>query len=125
MEKQNIAIVGLGRVGSAFLEAMLLKAGVAFTLVCVAEKSDTPGKARAVAENIATVDIDQLIALGNKVDIIFDMSGNSDTRKELREKLAGAQNRHTVLAPENVARLIWALVGNGSLPVIEGRKTDY
>lgn len=44
MPKQNIAIIGLGRIGSAFLGAMQQKKHT-INLVCVSERIDTPAKA--------------------------------------------------------------------------------
>lgn len=125
MEKQNIAIVGLGRIGSAFLGEMLLKAQSGINLACAAEKMDTPGKAIAKAAGIKIVSLDDIVAMGDKVDVVFDLTGIPDVRKELREKLATSNNRHTVIASESVVRVIWSLISKEVFPVIEGRKTGY
>jgi hypothetical protein len=53
------------------------------------------------------------------------LTGIPDVRKELREKLLASNNNHTVIASETIARLIWSLVGDSELPMIEGRKTGY
>ena len=125
MEKQNIAIVGLGRIGSAFLGEMLLKTQSGINLACAAEKMDTPGKAKAKAAGIKIVSLDDIVDMGDVVDVIFDLTGIPDVRKELREKLAASNNRHTVIASESIVRIIWSLISKESLPVIEGRKTGY
>jgi predicted dinucleotide-utilizing enzyme len=124
MSKQNIAIIGLGRVGSAFLGAMLQKKQN-INLVCVAERADTPAKALAVANGIKFATLDEIVGMGDKIDIIFELTGTRDTRKELREKLLGANNAHTVIASETIARLIGSLISDVKLPEIEGRKTGY
>ena len=124
MSKQNIAIIGLGRIGSAFLEAILQKKQ-SISLVCVAERTDTPAKTQAAAAGIRIATLDEIVALGDAVDIIFDLTGIPDVRKELREKLLVANNNHTVIASETIARLIWSLVNDKELPLIEGRKTGY
>lgn len=124
MEKQNIAIIGLGRIGSAFLGEMLRKKdGV--NLAHVAEQMDTPGKAQAIAAGIKVANLDDIVALGDKIDVIFELTGLPAVRKELREKLTSANNRHTVIASETIVRVIWALISDNALPVIEGRKTGY
>lgn len=125
MDKQNIAIVGLGRIGSAFLGEMLLKAQSGINLTCAAEKMDTPGKAKAAAAGIKIVSLDDIVAMGDKVDVVFDLTGIPDVRKELREKFAASNNRHTVIASESIVRVIWSLISKEALPVIEGRKTGY
>ena len=44
---------------------------------------------------------------------------------KIREKLMAADNQHTVIASETIARLIWALTTDDELPVIAGRSTGY
>jgi predicted dinucleotide-utilizing enzyme len=124
MSKQNIAIVGLGRIGSAFLEGMQKKSG-GINLVCVAESQETPAKAKAAAAGIKIATLTEIIAMGDAVDVIFDLTGIADVRKELREKLQAANNKHTVIASETIVRLIWSLISDVELPVINGRKTGY
>ena len=124
MSKQNIAIIGLGRIGSAFLGAMLQKKG-SINLACVAEQTDTPAKAQAAANGIRNVTLDEIVAMGDKIDIIFELTGIPGVRKELREKLLVANNAHTVIASETIVRLIWSLLSDADLPLIEGRKTGY
>lgn len=125
MEGQNIAIIGLGRIGSAFLGEMLDKAKNGIQLACVSETLDTPGKARAIAAGIKTATLDEIVAMGDRIDVIFDLTGNHDVRKNLRSRLAASNNNHTVIASETIARLIWALIAEEALPTIEGRKTGY
>lgn len=125
MENQSIAIVGLGRIGSAFLKEMLRKKAQGITLVCVAEIGDTPGKALARDAGIPVVTLDDIVDHGSRLDVIFDLSGLPAVRNELRQKLASAENRHTIIASETIARLIWSLIAEDALPVIEGRKTGY
>jgi predicted dinucleotide-utilizing enzyme len=125
MGKQNIALVGLGRIGSAFLREISGKQGKSLNLLYAAEPANTPGKAQAIAAGIPMATLEEIAAAGSKVDIIFDLTGNPDVRKQLREQLAANKNQHTVIAPESVARLIWSLISTESLPVIEGRVTGY
>lgn len=125
MSKQSIAIVGLGRVGSVFLEELLRRPNKNIVVVAVAETGDTSGKASAKAHDIPVVDIDALIAQGDKIDILFDLTGVPAVRKELREKLMAAENRHTIIATESIAQLIWSLIaGDVALPSVHG-KTGY
>ena len=124
MSKQNIAIIGLGRIGSAFFDALQQKQKN-INLVCVSERVDTPAKARAVAAGIKAVSLDDVVAMGDAIDIIFDLTGLPAVRSELRTKLRDSNNTHSVIASETVTRLIWALIGEEALPFIEGRKTGY
>ena len=124
MIKQNVAIIGLGRIGSAFLGAVLQKRQ-SINLVCAAERAETPAKTRAASEGIRIASLDEIVSMGDSIDIIFDLTGIPDVRKELREKLLGSNNSHTIIASETVARLIWSLISDADLPEIEGRKTGY
>ncbi len=125
MEQQRIAIIGLGRIGSAFLSQMLQKRGQGIELVCAAEAADTPGRQLAVKSGIAIKSLDDIVALGNRIDVIFDLTGLPDVRRELRDKLVASKNAHTVIASETIVRVIWALISQDALPVIQGRKTGY
>jgi len=125
MQTQRIAIVGLGRIGSAFLREMLGKNGHGIELVCVSERAETGGKAEAQAAGIPVRSIDDVVALGNDLDVIFDLTGDAELRKEMRANLAQSGNRHTVIASESILRVIWSLIGAASLPEIEGRVLGY
>lgn len=125
MEQQRIAIIGLGRIGSAFLSQMLQKRSQGIELVCAAEAADTAGRQLAVKSGIALKTLDEIVALGNRIDVIFDLTGISEVRRELRDKLVAAKNAHTVIASETIVRVIWALISQDALPVIQGRKTGY
>lgn len=114
---QSIAIVGLGRVGSVFLEGLLNHDADGLQVVAVSEQGDTPGKKLAQAQGIPVVDIDTLIAKGESIDILFDLTGAMSVRKELRDKMMSSNNRHTLIATEAVAQLIWSLIPHdASLP---------
>ncbi|MDH4128944.1 MAG: NAD(P)-binding domain-containing protein [Spirochaetota bacterium] len=122
MGKLNIAIVGLGRVGTGFLYGIISQKDKGINIIAVSEQNDTTGKNAAMKAGIKNYDIDNLIKLGNKLDIIFDLTGNSEVRKVLRELLESSNNRHTVIAPENVARLVWSLITNKPLPDVHTDK---
>lgn len=125
MNKQSIAIVGLGRVGSVFLEELVRCPNENIDVLAVAEKGDTPGKALAISNGIAVLDIDALIAKGDTIDILFDLTGIAAVRKELREKMMSTDNRHTIIATESIAQLIWSLIASDTaLPSVHG-KTGY
>ncbi|MGB8408887.1 MAG: hypothetical protein WCE58_03125 [Gallionella sp.] len=114
MEKQSIAIVGLGKMGSAFLAELLGQPNEAVEIVAVVEISETAGLALARSRGIKNITIDQLIAMGNDLDILFDLTGQDKVRQELREKLCAAENHHTIVATENIARMVWALIASGA-----------
>ncbi|MGO9767956.1 MAG: hypothetical protein ACLPSW_00070, partial [Roseiarcus sp.] len=86
---------------------------------------ETDTKRQAKEAGIPTASIDDIVAMGDKIDIIFDLTGIPDVRRELREKLVAAKNGNTVIASETIARFIWSLISDDELPLIEGRKMGY
>jgi glyceraldehyde-3-phosphate dehydrogenase/erythrose-4-phosphate dehydrogenase len=124
MTNQNIAIVGLGRIGAAFLGAMQQQM-YGINIVCVSELADTPAKARAIAAGIKIASLDEIASMEDKIDIVFDLTGIVSVRKELREKLHASNNNHTIIASETIVRMIWSMISDKALPVIEGRKKGY
>lgn len=114
MEKQSIAIVGLGKVGSAFLEELLGQSNDGVEIVAVVENHNTAGLALAKARGIRNLSLDELVGMGADLDILFDLTDVATVRQELRDKLRAAGNRHTIIATENIARMVWALIAGGA-----------
>jgi predicted dinucleotide-utilizing enzyme len=114
VEKQSIAIVGLGKMGSAFLEELLGQPNEGVEIVAVVEKNNTAGLALAKARGIKRLSIDELIQVGDDLDILFDLTGVTSVRQELRDKLHASGNRHTIVATENIARMVWTLIASGT-----------
>ena len=125
MKQPRIAIIGLGRIGSSFLLQMLQKKCHGLTIACVAEPVDTPGRRQAIEAGLELKTLDETVALGDGVDVIFDLTGLGEVRRELRDKLVASGNRHTVIASESIVRVFWALISPDSLPMIEGRAVGY
>lgn len=125
MDKQRIAIVGLGRIGSAFLQQMLARQSHGIELVCAAELNDTPGRQAAVDAGVAIKSLDEIVAIGKEIDVVFDLTGIPTVRRDLRERFARSHNLHTVIASESIMRVIWSLITDEALPDIAGRPTGY
>jgi predicted dinucleotide-utilizing enzyme len=125
MDTQRIAIVGLGRIGSAFLRQISKRPHQSLELVCVAEVNETPGRQAARQAGITICSLDEIVALGSSVQVIFELTGLPEVRRELRDKLVASGNNQTVIASESIARVIWALISDEALPVIAGRPMGY
>lgn len=122
MQKQSIAIVGLGRVGSVFLEKLLGAANKGIEIIAVAEMGPTAGAALAKANGIENMSIQQMMDKSESIDILFDLTGLAEVRKELRESMVASGNRHTVIATESIASFIWILISDGeALPNVHAK----
>jgi hypothetical protein len=60
-------------------------------------------------------DAAEVAALGEKIGIIFDLTGVPAVRQTLRESLRNTDNRHTVIVPEVFVRLLWSFLGDGAV----------
>ena len=115
-EKINIALLGLGAVGEDFAEHFLeiiQEGGKPVEIVAVASRHlDSPIALGFQQSGVAVFeDALEVVKMGDKVDIIFDLTGKAEIRQALRNALQESNNRHTVIAPEVMAKLLWMFFG--------------
>ena len=122
MENYKVAIVGLGRVGTFFLEKLLKHAKGGIHITGVVEMRDTPGKLRAQEEGIPVYSLGELADHGEDLDLIFELTGNLNVRAQIKSDLALAGNARTIVVPETVAHVISCLLGEGCLPDVHPDK---
>jgi homoserine dehydrogenase len=117
----KVALLGLGEVGEKFAEHFLEKIQeehVNVEIVAVAHRDLESPVALGFSQSKVPVFQNALdvVSLGAKVDIIFDLTGDPELRRKLRTGLQETHNQHTVIAPEVVAHLLWNFFGEGELP---------
>ena len=125
MNNQNIAIIGLQGLGTEFFKAMINLKSRGVNVLGVSEISFTEGVQYAQDLGIDNVSINEVVDMGDKLDIIFDLSNDREIRKELRKELFSSNNLHTVIAPESVARLMYTMIDEKSLPETTSGKIGY
>lgn len=108
----RIALLGLGEVGQTFAEHFLEKIqehSAPVEIVAIGDRDTESPFVLGFSQNGVPVFKNPLdvVQLGDKVDIIFDMTHDPRLRQELRLKLLEAKNKHTVIATEIFARLLW------------------
>ena len=114
-KKINVAIIGLGRVGSTFLKKLLLHQSKVISIAAVAEK-DLDARGIVMAKKYAIPlyeDIHDIVKMGDGIDVIFDLTGDKLVRQSLRISMVRSRNTHTVIAPEIMAFLLWDLMSKG------------
>lgn len=115
----NVALLGLGRIGQQFTQSLtkhIAEGGKPINIVAVAER-DANSQAAKDLEDLGVpvyTDAAEIVGLGDKVDIIFDLTGVPSVRQLIREKLREQDNQHTVLVPEVFARLLWLFLEDGA-----------
>ncbi|MFP5381721.1 MAG: hypothetical protein ACLGG4_05600 [Gammaproteobacteria bacterium] len=124
----KVALLGLGEVGERFAAHFLEKIQeerVNVEIVAVAHRDLESPVAMGFMHSRVPVfkDAMEVVSLGPRVDIIFDLTGDPALRRNLREALQAAHNHHTVIAPEVVAHLLWNFFGEGELP--RSARTGY
>ena len=115
MRRINVAIAGLGRVGSQFLDALLSVSTDAVRVIAVAEPmEDLESVKKAKEKGIAYYKDarNMLMSLEDAIDILFDLTGDAIVKTELYEILSQTANKKTIIVPEPVAFLIWSLLNS-------------
>lgn len=128
-EKIKVALLGLGEVGQDFAEHFLeiiQEGGKPVEIVAVAHDDlDSPV---ALGFQQSGVDVYKnavdVVEMGDAVDIIFDLTGNAGTRQALRQGMQTSNNKHTVIAPEIMAKLLWMFF-DGDVKVNKGKAGGY
>lgn len=116
MTTQNIAIIGSGSTGQVFLEKMIELKEKGVNVVGVYNREGLELNSIAEEKGINRLSIQELVDLGDHLDVIFDLSGKREIRAELRKTLFSSNNQHTVIAPESVAQVMWSMMNEGRLP---------
>lgn len=129
MQTQRVAIVGLGRVGSVFLDALLKQQGKALDIVAVAESSPTPGLAMAQSRGIPVLTLPEILQRCAEIDIVFDLTGVATVRRELRDGLAGNSGRPSARRTQGKRLQVWvwslggSSVGSSRLQVVRSTRS--
>ncbi len=114
--KIRVALLGLGNVGENFAEHFLeqIQEGQRpIEIVAVAHHHMDSPVALGFAQSGVPVyeDATEVIKMGENVDIIFDLTGSAEVRQNLRKGMMDSGNKHTVIAPEVFANLLWMFFG--------------
>ncbi len=110
-EKIKVALVGLGEVGEDFAEHLLEQIQehrAPVEIVAVADRHLDSPVALGFAQSRIPVfqDALDLVDLGEKVDIIFNLTEKSAVDVAMSLRLMKNKNRHTVIVPVVVANLL-------------------
>ncbi|NOZ10780.1 MAG: hypothetical protein GXP09_07075 [Gammaproteobacteria bacterium] len=107
----RVALVGLGEIGELFAEMLLEQTQIKnapVKIVAVADRHlDSPIALGFAQSNIPVFeDALDLVDLGDKVDIIFNLTENPSVDVSMNLRLMKNKNRHTVIVPVMVAKLL-------------------
>lgn len=113
----KIAIVGLGNIGTRFISRIGEFKSSGINIVAAAESNpDVPGIQEARRKGIRVYDdASDIMALGDQVDIIFDLTGVKHVERSMRLNQAKQRNHHTIIVPTMMAQFIWKLISKDDL----------
>ncbi len=113
MRRINVAIAGIGKVGSQFLDALLSVRSDNVRVIAVAEPREDLQSVKLAKEKGIAYFRDarsMLESLEDSIDVLFELTGNAVVKSDLHEILVKTGNKKTVIVPEPVAYLIWSLI---------------
>ena len=119
MVSHNIVIIGLNDIALKFLQEMQRLKNKGVNILGVHEPSSA--SPMTLPEAVENLSLENICNLGEKVDVIFDLSGNKQIRNELRKTLFSSNNQHTVIAPESVASLMYLMISDAGWVGNEGK----
>ncbi len=114
----NIAIVGLGRVGTTFLKKLFDYRERGISIIAVTELNpDSPGLEFAAQKGIPVVaNKDDITAMGEQADVIFNLTGDPSIERTMRLAQVKGGNHKTVVGSTVMASLLWKLISEEALP---------
>lgn len=122
--KINIVVIGGGETGTPLLKQLAEAPFV--TVLGVADlQEDAPGIVFARNQNIpTTTNFMDLVARGEEVDIIIEVTGVPAVREQLRTFMQESNNTHTIIMHEMIAVLMMSL-SRGSLIDMKHGEVEY
>lgn len=108
-EKISIGIIGAGQTGTPLIKK--LAEADFINIAGIADLDmEAPGIVYAKEKGIKiTTDFMELAKEGENIDIIIEVTGLAEVKKQLRDYYQQTENRHTVIMQELVAILLMSL----------------
>ena len=124
MNTFSVGIIGAGQAATELLHQLMSAEFV--DIVGIADlKTDTPGIVLARENNIrTTTDMNDILELGESLDILIDVTGVHAVRERLRTHMVESGNRHTVIMHERIAALMVSLA-KGKLVDMKASDDEY
>jgi predicted homoserine dehydrogenase-like protein len=119
-DKINIGVIGAGQTGAPLIEKLGEAPFINFVGIADLD-NNAPGMVYAREKGIKTTnDFMDLAKAGPNIDIIIDVTGVPDVKKQLRTHFQETENRHTVIMQELVAILLMSLAKGELIKMFHG-----
>ncbi|RLV59871.1 oxidoreductase [Parashewanella curva] len=124
MKGFSIGIIGAGQAATELLQ-QLVAAEFVYIVAIADLKTDAPGIELAKTHKIpTTTKINDILKLGEAIDIIIDVTGVCEVRNQLRQYMSETNNTHTVIMHERLSALMISLA-KGALVEMKGSDETY
>jgi acetaldehyde dehydrogenase (acetylating) len=109
-DRVRIAVAGGGRMGTPLIEEFLKRPYA--ELVGVADVDPESAGARLAKDNGVAFTTDALAfaSMDGEIDLLFEVSGDPTLKRRLKDAFVYADNRHTIIVHDLVARLVMTVV---------------
>ncbi|MDH3974576.1 MAG: hypothetical protein OEV42_09900 [Deltaproteobacteria bacterium] len=118
IDEINVAIIGLGRVGSTFTKKLYGFKEKGINITAVFERNiNAPGLryAKRLGVHICAHE-DEITQMTESVDVIFNLTGDINMETKMRAAQTKLGNRHTVIVSTLMASFIWKMIAEEKLP---------
>jgi predicted homoserine dehydrogenase-like protein len=111
MERVRVAVVGGGRAGSPLIADLMSRPFVEMVAVCDVN-THSPGATLARDNGVfVTDDVDELARMGEDIDVIIEVSGDSSVKPKLKNAFVVSGNRTTIIMHDIIARMMMSIMG--------------
>ncbi|KAA0598639.1 putative homoserine dehydrogenase-like protein [Azospirillum lipoferum] len=120
----RVAVIGAGETGTPLLRKLLAVPFVELLGVADLDR-EAPGMRLADQHGVkTTTNFHDLAELGERLDVLIDVTGVPAVRESLRKAMQETGNHHTVIVHETVIQLMLSLL-NGELVRLKRDMQDY
>ena len=124
MSHFTVGIIGAGQAAMAMLE-QLASADFVEIIGIADMNQEAPGIVFARENNISTSsDMADILRMGEKLDILIDVTGVKAVRDSLRQHMQDSGNHHTVIMHERISALMISLA-KGRLVDMKASDDEY
>ena len=119
-----VAVIGAGETGTPLLQ-QLVDAPFVQVLGVADLDTEAPGMRLARARGVTTTtDFMELARLGDRLDVLIDVTGVAKVREALRQHMQDSGNHHTIIMHEVVVQLLLSL-SKGQLVRLKHGDVEY
>ena len=122
-QKIKVGIIGGGDTGVSLLKSFMKYKFIEIVGVADVDENAEGIKVANDSEIMTSRDFNDIIALGETVDILVDTVGKKEIRTAVRDEMQKAGNQHTVIMPELIVLLLDAMINERD--EIEGGKHGF